>query len=126
MSDTTSTTESETDSRLDDRPGSETGSASSRDAAGTDSGAAPGPRSTAAGTDPPYDCSYCDRQFHRTAYLALHRGQAHGDELAGAEKRAYESAREDEEEELRLFRLQALAALVFIYFGFLLVYAFSL
>jgi hypothetical protein len=75
---------------------------------------------------PPYDCPYCDRRFHRESYLALHRGQAHGDELTDGERVAYEAAREEEEEELRLFRLQALAALVFIYFGFLLVYAFSL
>jgi hypothetical protein len=76
--------------------------------------------------DPPHDCPSCDRRFHRVSYLALHRGQAHGDELTDAERAAYEAAREEEEEELRMFRLQALAALVFIYFGFLLVYAFSL
>jgi hypothetical protein len=83
---------------------------------------------TPGGTDggPPFDCSYCDRRFHRESYLALHRGQAHADELTDAERAAFETAREDEEEDLRLFRLQALAALVFIYFGFLLVYAFSL
>ncbi|WP_276261267.1 C2H2-type zinc finger protein [Haloglomus litoreum] len=75
---------------------------------------------------PPFDCAYCARQFHRESYLALHRGQEHAGELTAAEHAAFETAREDEEEELRLFRLQALAALVFIYFGFLLVYAFSL
>lgn len=75
---------------------------------------------------PPFDCAYCARQFHRESYLALHHGQEHVDELTPAEHAAYETAREDEEEDLRLFRLQALAALVFIYFGFLLVYAFSL
>jgi hypothetical protein len=75
---------------------------------------------------PPYDCPYCDRRFHRGSYLALHRGQDHPDALTDAERTAFEDAHETEEEELRLFRLQALAALVFIYFGFLLVYAFSL
>lgn len=75
---------------------------------------------------PPYDCPYCDRRFHRESYLSLHRGQDHPDALTDTERTAFEAAREDEEEELRLFRLQALAALVFIYFGFLLVYAFSL
>ena len=74
---------------------------------------------------PPHDCPYCDRAFHREPYLALHRGRTHED-LTDAERRAFEAARNEEEEELRLFRLQALAALVFIYFGFLLVYAFSL
>jgi hypothetical protein len=76
--------------------------------------------------DPPYDCPYCDRRFHRAPYLDLHRGQDHPDALTDTERAAFEAARDEEEEELRLFRLQALAALVFIYFGFLLVYAFSL
>jgi hypothetical protein len=87
----------------------------------------PPPRDTDVGdTGPPYDCSYCDRRFHRKSYLALHRGQEHTRELSTADQAAYEEAREEEAEQLRLFRLQALAALVFIYFGFLLVYAFSL
>jgi len=75
---------------------------------------------------PPHDCPYCDRAFHRESYLALHWGQTHPAALTDPERRAFEAARDEEEEELRLFRLQALAALVFIYFGFLLVYAFSL
>jgi hypothetical protein len=86
----------------------------------------PEPAEPSASSGPPYDCPYCDRAFHRESYLALHRGQTHPDDLTDAERQAFETARDEEEEELRLFRLQALAALVFIYFGFLLVYAFSL
>lgn len=78
------------------------------------------------GEGPPYGCPYCDREFFRESYRALHLGQAHHEALTPAELADYEAASETESEELRLFRLKALAALVFIYFGFLLVYAFSL
>lgn len=75
---------------------------------------------------PPHACPYCEREFYRESYLSLHRGQSHRERLTPAEVAAYEDASEAEREELRLFRLKAVAALVFIYFGFLLVYAFSL
>jgi hypothetical protein len=95
----------------------------------TDAGPAEERRDEEDGTgdaSPPYDCPYCDRQFHREPYLSLHRGQDHAGVLTDDERAAFETAREAEAEELRLFRLKAVAALVFIYFGFLMVYAFSL
>lgn len=106
MSDTSTTTE----------PSSADASTTTESATDASTGAA----------EPPYDCPYCDRRFHRESYLSLHRGQTHPDRLTDAERAAFDAAREAEEEQLRLFRLQALAALVFIYFGFLMVYAFSL
>mgnify|MGYP000477663880 CR=1 FL=1 len=73
-----------------------------------------------------FDCPYCGRRFAREAWLDLHRGQKHGDRLDDLERAAYESARDDEAEAIRLFRLKALALLVAVYFGFLMVYAFTL
>ena len=70
-----------------------------------------------------YTCSYCGRPFARESWLALHRGLAHPNELDDAEVEAFRAAHEEEEESLSTFRLQALGALVLIYFGFLMVYA---
>ena len=88
---------------------------------------APDSRATA---EPPdtrtFECPYCDRRFAREAWCDLHRGLEHGSRLDAAEREAYEAAYEAEAEEVRLFRLKALAVLVLVYFGFLLVYAFTL
>jgi hypothetical protein len=70
-----------------------------------------------------YRCSYCARPFARESWLALHRGLAHPSELDDEEVEAFRAAHDDEEESLSAFRLQALGALVLIYFGFLMVYA---
>ncbi|EMA32897.1 C2H2-type zinc finger protein [Haloarcula japonica] len=70
-----------------------------------------------------YTCSYCGRPFARESWLALHRGLAHPNELDDEEVDAFRAAHDEEEESLSTFRLQALGALVLIYFGFLMVYA---
>jgi hypothetical protein len=89
------------------------------------------PRSTAspdaADTHVPTDatahvCDRCDRPFVNETQLALHRGLDH-DDLSADERAAFEAAREEEVADLRRFRLLALAALVFLYFGFLMTYA---
>jgi hypothetical protein len=103
-----------------------TDSTDSTDAIGRNHDTASDATDGATGEGPPYGCPYCDREFFRESYRALHLGQAHPGSLTDAERADYEAASEAESEELRLFRLKALAALVFIYFGFLLVYAFSL
>jgi len=71
----------------------------------------------------PVECTYCGRPFESDALLALHRGQVHADVITDDERAAYDSAHEAESGQLRRFRLKALAALVVIYFGFLMVYA---
>jgi len=71
----------------------------------------------------PADCEYCGRQFATESLLALHRGQAHGAELDADQREAYESAHEAEDDDLRRFRLKALAVLVLLYFGLLMIYA---
>lgn len=73
-----------------------------------------------------FDCPYCDRRFAREVWRDLHLGLEHESRLAPAEREAYETAYDAEAEEIRLFRLKALALLVLVYFGFLLVYAFVL
>ena len=89
-------------------------------------------RSSDPGTDSdsrsegPFDCPYCDRRFAREEWLALHRGLEHGERVGETEREAFEAAYDAEAEGIRLFQLKALAVLVLVYFGFLLVYAFVL
>jgi hypothetical protein len=85
-----------------------------------------GAPSDPAGTGETFDCPYCDRRFAREAYRDLHLGQEHGARLDAGEREAYEAAHDAEAEAIRLFRLKALAVLVLVYFGFLMVYAFTL
>ena len=68
-------------------------------------------------------CDRCGQPFATETLLALHRGQAHTDDLSDDERTAFETAYDDEQEEIRLFRLKALGSLIVIYFGFLMVYA---
>lgn len=71
-------------------------------------------------------CPYCERTFVRGEYRDLHLGIEHATKLTDDQQSAYESALEDEEEALRLFRYKAIGLLVLVYFGFLILYAFSL
>lgn len=68
-------------------------------------------------------CPHCGRPFASEQWRALHLGLAHDDRLDEAEREAFRDAYETEQADLRLFRLQALAVLVLLYFGFLIVYA---
>jgi hypothetical protein len=76
--------------------------------------------------DGPAACPYCGERFGRARYRDLHLGHVHPEALGEAERAAVEAARDAEAEALRMFRLKALAALVVVYFGFLVVYAFTL
>lgn len=71
----------------------------------------------------PYVCDYCGQPFARETHLALHRGLEHASSLSEEERAAYEDAHDEEVDDLRRFRLLALAALVMLYFGFLMTYA---
>jgi hypothetical protein len=70
----------------------------------------------------PFVCSRCTRPFAHEEWLELHRGLAHAD-LTTDEREAFTDAYETEEDELRLFRLKALIALIAIYFGFIMTYS---
>lgn len=72
---------------------------------------------------PVAECGYCGRPFESEGLLALHRGRAHESAITEAERTAYEEAYEAESGQLGRFRLKALAALVLVYFGLLMVYA---
>ncbi|MFB6083889.1 MAG: C2H2-type zinc finger protein [Halorientalis sp.] len=71
----------------------------------------------------PEVCGYCGAPFADDELLALHRGLDHADAIDAAERDAFEEVYEAEEERLRLFRLQALGALVLLYFGLLIAYS---
>ena len=68
-------------------------------------------------------CDHCGRRFSRQSHLALHRGLDHPESMDEREREAFETAHAEETEELRLFRLKAILVLVFVYFGFLMLYA---
>jgi hypothetical protein len=72
---------------------------------------------------PRYDCEYCGRPFAREELRALHRGLEHGSQLDDDEVEQFRAAYTDEEDEIGMFRLKALAALVVVYFGLLMIYA---
>lgn len=79
--------------------------------------------------DPPEEpavCSRCGARFVDDELLALHRGLEHDPDLTDEEREAYAEAVASERDDVRLFRLQALAALLVLYFGFIFVYAFVL
>jgi hypothetical protein len=82
-----------------------------------------GPNGDAPPTETTYDCNYCGRPFAREQYRTLHVGLDHHDECTEAEVEAFQDAYRDESEEIRLFRLKAIAALVLLYFGFLFTYS---
>jgi len=71
----------------------------------------------------PVRCPYCDQPFAREQYRTLHVGLEHYDRIDEDEYEAFEDAYAAESDELRTYRLKLLAVLVFVYFGFLFVYA---
>lgn len=93
----------------------------------TDTGAptAPPPRAayTPPGEETVHRCPDCERPFPDAELLALHRGLEHDATLPEADRETVASARETERRRLRLFRLRALAVLVVLYFGLLILYA---
>jgi len=68
-------------------------------------------------------CGYCGAPFADAEQLALHHGLEHDGRLTEAEREAFESAYADESEDIRLFRLKALAVLVALYFVLLMTYS---
>ena len=68
-------------------------------------------------------CEYCDQPFPTDERLVLHKGLEHYQRLDDTERASFNSALTDEKDDLRSLRLRALAMLVGLYFGFLLLYA---
>lgn len=73
--------------------------------------------------DGPVACERCGRRFADADLLALHRGQAHAGSLTADERSAHAAALEREDAALRRYRLQALGAVVVLYFLLLFAYA---
>lgn len=69
------------------------------------------------------DCEYCGAPHADEELLALHRGLEHPERLTGAQRDAFETAYEREQDEIRRFRLIALGALVLLYFLLFMTYA---
>ncbi|QGN06917.1 C2H2-type zinc finger protein [Halorhabdus sp. CBA1104] len=68
-------------------------------------------------------CPECGRPFVREELLALHRGYEHPDALEETATAAFEEAYESENDQLAVFRLEALLALIVLYFLLLMTYA---
>ncbi|WP_246045808.1 metallophosphoesterase [Halorussus ruber] len=73
------------------------------------------------GETPPR-CPYCARPFRTERLRALHLGDVHAEESTDDQRVAYDEAREAEREDLFLFHLKVVAALVAIYALLLLAY----
>jgi len=67
------------------------------------------------GETPVACCPYCDRPFARERLRDLHVGEAHAAEWSDPEREAYERAADAEGDDLFLFHLKAMAALVALY-----------
>jgi hypothetical protein len=73
--------------------------------------------------DETFVCEYCGAPFATEEVRALHWGLDHPGSLTDAQRAAHEAAADDEDEELRLYRLKALGILVLLYFGLLMTYS---
>jgi hypothetical protein len=69
------------------------------------------------------ECDYCGRPFASDSLLALHHGHAHREALSEDERERFAETYEAETRALQRFRYKALAALVVLYFGVLMIYA---
>lgn len=74
-------------------------------------------------TDAPYRCDSCGGAYPTETLLIHHRGVRHPNELSEAELEQYRDAYEEEESQLRRFRIVALGGIVLLYFAFLFMYA---
>jgi hypothetical protein len=71
-----------------------------------------------------FSCPYCSRRFTSGDLRTLHLGWEHPNEITETEREAFDEVYSTESEELRLFRLKLVLAIVLLYFGLLLTYAF--
>lgn len=78
--------------------------------------------------EPPADgshtCPMCDRPFARAEYVMLHRGLDHPQTLSEDDRERFVEIYRGETDEIKRFRLKALATLIAMYFAFLYLYLF--
>lgn len=72
----------------------------------------------------PTHCPYCGCPFATERLCTLHLGDSHRDEWTETEREAFEDAYETESDELFVYHLKVIAALVFVFFAFSYVYVF--
>ena len=77
------------------------------------------------GEAPPEHCPHCEQPFRTERLLALHLGETHEEALTDAQRRAYEDAYEDESDELFIYHLKVIGALIVVYFFVTYAYAFA-
>ncbi len=103
------------------------GPAAGRDLPGPSLGGAPRADESAYavpdGDAPSARCPYCGRPFGRVRLRRLHVGERHRDECTDAERRAYESAYDEESDDLFVYQIRLVAALVVLFFVFVYTYA---
>ena len=77
------------------------------------------------GETSPERCPYCEEPFHTERLLALHLGEVHEKSLTDDERAAYDDAYEAESDELFVYHIKVIAALIVVYFVVSYAYAFA-
>jgi len=77
--------------------------------------------------DPPAArCPHCDRPFRSERLRDLHVLETHPEDATDEERDRYEAAKEDEDDELFVFHLKIVAAIVAVIMGYVYLYGFVL
>lgn len=78
------------------------------------------------GEEPAARCPHCERPFRSERLRDLHVGETHPDEATDDDRERYEAAREAEDDELFVFHLKIVAAIVAVIMGYVYLYGFVL
>ncbi|MFB6143629.1 MAG: hypothetical protein ABEJ30_09850 [Halorientalis sp.] len=73
-------------------------------------------------TDAPATCPHCGRPFTGERLRDIHVGEAHPDALTDVEREAHAAAVDAEGDDLFVYHLKVVGALVAVYAGLVLVY----
>jgi len=79
-----------------------------------------------AGESPAATCPHCGRPFRRERFRDLHVGEVHADAAEEAERERHEAARDEEDDDLFVFHLKIVAAIVVVVMGYVYLYGFVL
>lgn len=82
--------------------------------------------SVPAGEEPVARCPHCERPFQDERVRDLHVGEVHGEAATEAELERYETATEAEADDLFVFHLKVVAAIVAVIMGYVYLYGFVL
>jgi hypothetical protein len=73
------------------------------------------------GETPTATCPYCERPFTERRLRDLHVGASH-DDITAEERESYEAARDDEGDDLFVYHLMIIGALVAVYAALVILY----